>query len=99
MEVNLLHGDPLAVADHAFLLKRTVRETALRHKIYASFMAKPMENEPGSAMHVHQSVVSTDDGHNIFSGPDDTASPLFYWHIGGLQRYLPAVLSLLAPNM
>ena len=42
MEVNLLHGDPLAMADHAFLLKRTVRETALRHKIYASFMAKPM---------------------------------------------------------
>ena len=99
MEVNLLHGDPLAVADHAFLFKRTVRETALRHKIYASFMAKPMENEPGSAMHVHQSVVSTGDGHNVFSGPDDTASPLFYWHIGGLQRYLPAVLSLLAPNI
>ncbi len=99
MEVNLLHGDPVEIADQAFLFKRTVRETALRHKMYASFMAKPMENEPGSAMHIHQSIVSTQAGQNIFSQSDGEASPLFYWHIGGLQRYLPAALSLLAPNI
>jgi glutamine synthetase len=44
-----------------------VRETALRHGIFATFMAKPMETEPGSAMHVHQSVVDTTTGRNIFS--------------------------------
>jgi len=99
MEINLLHGDPLAIADQAFLFKRTMRETALRHKIYASFMAKPMEKEPGSAMHIHQSVISHDTGENIFSNADGRASTLFYSHIAGLQRNLPAALSLLAPNV
>ncbi|HUV23120.1 MAG TPA: glutamine synthetase family protein, partial [Gammaproteobacteria bacterium] len=56
MEINLLHGDPLDLADQAFLFKRTVREAALRHDLYATFMAKPMEGQPGSAMHIHQSV-------------------------------------------
>ena len=41
MEVNLLHGEPLELADQAFLLKRTIREAALRHKMYATFMGKP----------------------------------------------------------
>ena len=57
MEINLLHGDPLDLADQAFLFKRTAREAALRHKMYATFMAKPHAKEPGSAMHIHQSVV------------------------------------------
>ncbi len=46
----------LQIADQSFLFKRTVRNVALRHDIYATFMAKPYEHEPGSAMHIHQSV-------------------------------------------
>ena len=57
MEINLLHGDPLDLADQAFLFKRTAREAALRHKMYTTFMAKPHAKEPGSAMHIHQSIV------------------------------------------
>ncbi len=57
MEINFLHGDPLDLADRVFYFKRTLREAALRHKMYATFMAKPMANEPGSAMHIHQSIV------------------------------------------
>ena len=59
MEINLIHGDPLDLADQVFLFKRTAREAALRHKMYATFMAKPHAKEPGSAMHIHQSVVDT----------------------------------------
>ena len=61
MEINLIHGNPLDLADQAFLFKRTAREAALRHKMYATFMAKPHAKEPGSAMHIHQSVVDTQD--------------------------------------
>lgn len=99
IEVNLLHGDPLALADQAFLFKRTVREAAHRHNIYATFMAKPMENEPGSAMHMHQSVVSSEDGRSLFSATDGEPTPLFYSFIAGLQRYLPACMPFLAPNV
>lgn len=99
MEVNLLHGDPLELADQAFLFKRTLRETALRHQMYATFMGKPMEREPGSAMHIHQSVVDARDGRNVFSDDDGEASPLFMAHVAGLQKYLPAAMPLVAPNV
>ncbi len=72
-------------------------KAALRHEMYATFMAKPMANEPGSAMHVHQSVVDTATGQNIFSNPDGSPSKAFYWFIGGLQRYVPAAMALMAP--
>ncbi|MFG6489815.1 glutamine synthetase family protein [Roseateles sp. BYS78W] len=97
MEINFFHGDPLLLADEVFLFKRLVREAALRHDMYATFMAKPIAGEPGSAMHVHQSIVRTSDGSNLFSRPDGSASDEFHWFIGGLQRYLPAAMALLAP--
>jgi len=99
MEINLIHGDPLELADQAFLFKRTVREAAHRHGMYATFMAKPMEEEPGSAMHIHQSVVDLETGRNAFSDTEGGESPLFSAHIAGLQKYLPAAMSVLAPNV
>ena len=81
MEINLIHGNPLDLADQAFLFKRTAREAALRHKMYATFMAKPHAKEPGSAMHIHQSIVDSKTRKNIFSNPDGTPSQLFFSHI------------------
>ncbi|MFP5303986.1 glutamine synthetase, partial [Cobetia sp. SIMBA_158] len=46
MEVNFDHGDPLALADQGVMFKRTLRETALRHGMYGTFMAKPMAYQP-----------------------------------------------------
>ena len=51
MEINLLHGDAMSLADQVFIFKRTAREAAFRHKMYATFMSKPMAREPGSARH------------------------------------------------
>jgi glutamine synthetase len=96
MEINFFHAHPLGLADEVFMFKRTVREAALRHDMYATFMAKPIAGEPGSAMHIHQSVVDKD-GKNIFSNPDGTPSQQFYWFIGGLQKYIPAAMALFAP--
>jgi glutamine synthetase len=97
MEINLLHGDPLELADQAFLFKRTVREAALRHDLYATFMAKPMERQPGSAMHIHQSVEDIDSGRNLFSTPEGRPNDLLLSHIAGLQRYLPEAMALMTP--
>ena len=97
MEINFFHAHPLGLADEVFLFKRTVREAALRHDMYATFMAKPIAGEPGSAMHIHQSVLDSVTGLNIFSLPDGSPSPEFYWFIGGLQRYIPAAMALFAP--
>ncbi len=97
VEINFLHGDPLLLADQVFLFKRTVREVALRHDVYATFMAKPMAAEPGSALHLHQSVVRRNDGGNLFTDSGGKASQPFYHYIGGLQKYIPAAILLFAP--
>ena len=97
LEINLLHGAPLELADRVFLFKRTIREAALRCGCYATFMAKPMQNQPGSAMHIHQSVVSSETGENIFSGADGKATEEFYHFLGGQQTYFRAATPLVAP--
>src|SRR5579859_1032839 len=99
IEINFNHGDALSLADQVFLFKRTVREAAVRHQIYATFMAKPMQSEPGSAMHIHQSVVDLESGANLFATDDNQDTDLFRGHIAGLQKFLPAVMPLLAPNV
>ncbi len=99
VEINFNHGDPLALADQAFMFKRTVRQAALRHNIYATFMARPYDHEPGSAMHIHVSVVDEADGHNIFMSPKGRETALFRGFIGGMQRYMAPVMPLLAPNV
>ena len=96
MEINFFHADPLSLADEVFFFKRTVREAAMRHDMYATFMAKPIAGEPGSAMHIHQSIVDAD-GQNIFSNADGSISERFFHYIGGMQKYIPSAMALVAP--
>ena len=97
LEINFNHGDPLSLADQVFLFKRVVREAAMKHGIYATFMAKPMAKEPGSALHLHQSVIDVATGKNIFSDAAGEDTPAFEAFIGGLQRYLPEALPMFGP--
>jgi glutamine synthetase len=97
MEINFFHGQPVNLADEVFFFKRTVREAALRHGMFATFMAKPIAGEPGSAMHVHQSVVDAATRRNLFSTDAGEPSDAFRWYIGGLQRYVPTAMALFAP--
>lgn len=97
LEINLRHGDPLELADQVFMFKRTLREAALNHGIYATFMAKPMQGQAGSALHIHQSVTDIKTGRNIFCNGNGTPSPLFFSFIGGLQHFVPKALVMMAP--
>lgn len=95
-EINLLHGDALAVADQAFLFKYAAKEIAIKHGLNAVFMAKPIAGQPGSSMHLHQSVVDAQ-GANIFAGADGKDSAKLHHFIGGLQHYLPDLMLVFAP--
>lgn len=97
IEINLQHGDPLTLADQVFYFKRTIREAALKNGVFATFMAKPIRDEPGSAMHLHQSVVDAKTGKNVFSNADGSPSDAFHHFIGGSQSYLMQSVPLLAP--
>ena len=95
-EINLLHGDALAVADQAFLFKYAAKEIAIQHGLNAVFMAKPIAGAPGSSMHLHQSVLDSA-GHNLFSTPAGGESAAFGHFIGGLQAYGPDLMLVFAP--
>jgi glutamine synthetase len=97
LEINLRHGDPVELADQVFMFKRTIREAALKHDTYATFMAKPIQGQPGSAMHIHQSIIDKKTGRNIFSNEDGSESDAFFHFIGGMQRHVPNALVMLAP--
>lgn len=96
-EFNVIHGDALNVADQSFLLKRIIRQVALHHGMFASFMASPYPETFGSAMHIHQSVVCLKTGKNIFADNNGNDTDLFKHHIAGLQKYMSRSLPLLAP--
>lgn len=97
LEINLTHGDPLRLADQVFVFKRTIREAALRNGCFATFMAKPMRDEPGSAMHIHQSIIDLKTGNNIFSREDGSVTQEFHHFIGGCQKHFWAATSVFAP--
>ncbi|WP_293445744.1 glutamine synthetase family protein [Planktotalea sp.] len=97
LEINLQHGDPVKLADEVFFFKRLIREAALRHDCFATFMAKPIEHEPGSAMHIHHSILDIETGANIFSGPQGGETDAFFHYIAGLQNHLPSTIAVLAP--
>ena len=99
LEINFNHGDPVVLSDQVIVFKRIVRQVALKHGVYATFMAKPMETQPGSAMHLHISVDAVETGQNLFADPDGRDSAMFRSFVGGLQRYLPEVAPLFGPNV
>jgi len=98
LEVNLLHGDPLRLADQVVLFKRIARDAALAEGMHATFMAKPADTHPGSAMHLHVSLTDAA-GDNLFADGDGVDTPMFRHFMGGLQKYVPEALPLFAPNV
>jgi glutamine synthetase len=96
LEINLNHGDSVELADQVFFFKRLLKEAALKHNCFATFMAKPIEDEPGSAMHIHHSILDAD-GRNIFTGPQGGETDAFFQFIGGMQHHLPSVVAIMAP--
>ena len=102
-EINLKHiDDPVLACDHAVLLKRAVKAAARKHGFVACFMAKPFEEDAGSGLHIHMSLVDRK-GENYFSqGRDSLASPPFSARlrhaVGGLLKIMPEATAICAPN-
>ena len=91
-EIDLRYADALSMADAVMTYKLVVKEIALKHGVYASFMPKPLADAPGSGMHVHQSLFGLD-GNNAFFDEDDpwgyNLSDIAKHYIAGLLKYAP----------
>ncbi|POF39000.1 glutamine synthetase [Pseudomonas laurylsulfativorans] len=98
-EINLLHGDPLLLADQTFLFKHLLKEVALKHGLSVVCMAKPLAHTPGSSMHIHQSVIEIDSGRNVFSDEAGQETATFRHFIAGQQACMADFTALFAPNV
>lgn len=65
-EIDFHYGSPLKTADNFTIFKQIVRAMALRSGYHASFMPKPLAQQPGSGLHINLSL--TKDGQNLFEG-------------------------------
>ncbi len=68
-EIDLRYKEALFMADAAMTYRLTVKEIAMKHGVYATFMPKPVFGENGSGMHVHQSLFKGSD--NAFFNKTD----------------------------
>ncbi|MFL2756079.1 MAG: glutamine synthetase family protein [Dehalococcoidia bacterium] len=63
-EIDLRHTDALTMADTVMTYKTVVKEIAMKHGYFASFMPKPVSDINGSGMHTNISLFKGDE--NIF---------------------------------
>src|SRR6187551_1099894 len=59
-EIDLRYADALTTADNIMTFRTVVKEVALEQGVFASFMPKPLADQPGSGMHTHLSLFQGD---------------------------------------
>jgi glutamine synthetase len=84
-EIDLRYDDALTMADHAMTYRLVVKEVAMKHGVYATFMPKPIFGQNGSGMHTHQSLFKGTK--NAFFDPKDE------FHLSKLAKsYIAGIL-------
>ena len=73
--ISLRHAEALSASDAIMTAKHVIQLEAFNEGINASFMPKPRQNEPSSAMFLHQSLFDRE-GNNLFWDEDDRACHL-----------------------
>ncbi len=97
-EINVRFATLLRMADNLQLQKYVVKNVARRFGKTATFMPKPLYEENGSGMHVHQSLAK--DGENVmydFQGYGQLSREALNY-IGGLLRHGKALMAFCAPT-
>jgi glutamine synthetase len=97
-EIDMGFAPLLQMADNLLLYKYVAKNTAFQYGKTVTFMPKPIFQDNGSGMHVHQSLWR--DEEPLFWGNDSYAnlSDMARWYIGGLLEHAPALLALVAPT-
>ncbi|MBE0415451.1 MAG: glutamine synthetase [Dehalococcoidia bacterium] len=93
-EIDMRYTDALTMADNVMTYRLVVKQIALKHGVYATFMPKPVFGINGSGMHVHQSLFKGD--RNAFFDKDDKyyLSKVGRCYIAGLLKHAPEITSI-----
>ncbi|HIP61291.1 MAG TPA: glutamine synthetase, partial [Sulfurovum sp.] len=98
LEAALLYDDLLKAADRAILFKTFTKVLAQKNSLMATFMAKYSSKYPGQSGHLH--VSASRDGKSVFydSSKEHTMSDEMRYFVGGQQKLMPELLSMIAPT-
>ncbi|MFC1962757.1 glutamine synthetase family protein [Chloroflexota bacterium] len=90
-EIDMRYTDALTMADNVMTYRLVVKQIAMNHGVYATFMPKPVFGINGSGMHVHQSLFKGD--RNAFFDPKDSyfLSKEARSYIAGLLKHAPEI--------
>lgn len=96
-EIDIRYDDALKMADNMVTYRLTVKEIAAKHGVYATFMPKPLNDDYGSGMHVHQSLFKGET--NAFFNSDDQyhLSDEAKSYTAGVLQHSSEMISILAP--
>jgi glutamine synthetase len=98
-EIDMRFKDGLDMADSTMTYRIAVKEVAMKHGFYATFMPKPLFGENGSGMHTHQSLFKGEQ--NAFFDADDQyhLSDTAKCFIAGQLRHARELAALFAPSV
>ena len=84
-EIDLRYTDALTMADSIMTYRLVVKDVAMRHGVYATFMPKPRTDQNGSGMHLNLSLFRGEE--NVFA---DASAPSGLSIVG--QQYMAGLL-------
>jgi len=93
-ELDMRYTDALTMADNVMTYRLLVKQIALEHGVYATFMPKPVFGINGSGMHVHQSLFKGDRNAFFDKGDKYHLSKIAKCYIAGLLKHAAEITSV-----
>ena len=90
-EIDLRYADGLTMADNVMTFRTVIREVALEQGVFASFMPKPLIDEPGNGMHTHVSLFEGDENAFYEPGAEYQLSQTGRQFVAGLLEHTPEI--------
>ncbi len=97
-EIDIRFGELTETGDKIALYKYIIKNVARANNLVATFMPKPLFQDNGSGMHVHQSLWKN--GKNVFYDPQGYSllSEDALYYIGGLLAHARSLCAIIAPT-
>ncbi len=94
-EIDLRYTDALTMADSTMTYRLVVKDVAMRHGVYATFMPKPIFGQNGSGMHTHQSLFTGEKNAFFDESAEYNLSQTGRQYIAGLMAHVPEITLVL----
>ncbi len=97
-EIDMRFDSLVSMGDKLLKYKYVVKQVARRHGKTVTFMPKPIFQDNGSGMHVHQSIWKGSSNTFFEAGTYADLSKTALYYIGGILKHAPALLAFCNPT-